>query len=395
MNERIVLTDEQLVRALTNRMRHAPSQQLLDRIVAEAASTAQVRPARRPGWLPWPTGPWAVPVFAGALAITIALALIVAGIRPVLGPGGTPTPPPASPVSSAAPSPRATATVAPGTPENVLIGDVQAQRLHLGTDVAPIDVIGAFDSIWIAGIHANQVRRYDSVTMTELARIFVPSPAWFAVADGALWVASTTATSVSRIDAGSDAVVARVGNVPPCGAPVVAFGNVWQSACDANVYLRIDPATSAVIKTIPAQDHRWLAFAADRLVTIGPEGLAILDPDTGSLTPVGGSPVSGSGQLLGADGETVWVLAGPAVSRIDPTDGSTVATFPYPAAKAVTFADGHAWLSVERVGVLRIDLATNAVVRTIPLSSPDIAREVGGVLWVTDFESSDLWRIEP
>ena len=52
-----------------------------------------------------------------------------------------------------------------------VLGGRAALRLSLGRDVAPIDLISAFDSIWIADIHANEVRRYDPTTMAEQARI--------------------------------------------------------------------------------------------------------------------------------------------------------------------------------------------------------------------------------
>jgi streptogramin lyase len=325
------------------------------------------------------------PVATAVAAVALALVLIVTGFRPSLGPGQIHTPQPS-------PSP----TEGLRTPEALLLaGTIRAERLPLGTDVAPIDVVGAFGSIWTANIHADDIRRFDPDTMAELDRIDVDSAAWFAVTDDALWVTSQTGTGLSRIDPGSGSVAAHVGDDPPCLAPVVALGSIWQSACDGNVFLRVDPGTSKLLATIPALDHRWLVSASDLLVTLGPEGLAILDPATGSFAPIPGSSAANAGQLLGSDGEMVWVLEASGVSRLDPTDGALVGQFPYQAAKAVTFANGHAWLSVESVGVVEIDLATNAVLRTIPLASPDIAREVDGVLWVTDFESSELWRIEP
>ena len=46
-------------------------------------------------------------------------------------------------------------------------------------------------------------------------------------------------------------------------------------------------------------------------------------------------------------------------------------------------------------GVIEVDLATNQVVDTVPVLDPWVARSFDGVLWVTDFNNSDLWRIEP
>jgi hypothetical protein len=388
MSRRLTLTDELLARALMTRMRHAPSQQLLDRIISTAGVTGQVRPPRAlPGvpWLQLTADSRLAPLAAGALVVALALVLVGNGLGPTPGPGQAQTP---------LPSPTPTGRLA--TPENRLLeGVLRAERLPLGTDVAPIDVVGAFDSIWTANIHANDIRRFSPSTMEQLDRIAVDSAAWFAVTNDALWVTSQNGRGLSRIDPVSGSVVATVGDEPPCGAPVLALGSIWQAACDGDVFLRIDLDTSNLLESIPAQDHRWLVFARGLLVTTGPEGLAILDPESRSFTPVSGSPVASGAEILGSDGETVWVLAAGGVARVDPADGALVGRFPYPAARAVTFASGHAWLSVGAVGVVEIDLATNAVLRTIPLASPDIAREIDGVLWVTDFQSSDLWRIEP
>jgi streptogramin lyase len=354
-------------------------------IEAVFARTSQTRQARRPWSLGLGGGQWLprlAPVLGGAAVAVIVLAIGVSVLQPRTGPGGTPTPGPS-------PSVRAVST-----PQAALLGNASALRLPLGNDFAPIDVVGAFDSIWVAGIHADQVRRLDPTTMAEVARIDVTGPAWFLEADGALWVTQQVGVGLTRIDPDANTVVGHVGDVPPCGAPVFALGSIWASACDAGVYLRIDPATTAITDTIPAQGHRWVVFAAGDLITLGTDGLARLDPAARTFTGVPGS-LGGDAELIGSDGATVWLRLGNDVVRIDPSDGHTVATFPYSSASSVTFSNGHAWLSVNFVGIVEIDLATNTVMRTIPLPAADITREVGSALWTTDFTNADLWRIEP
>jgi DNA-binding beta-propeller fold protein YncE len=275
-----------------------------------------------------------------------------------------------------------------------VLGTLTANRLELGSDAAPIAVTDAFGSIWVADIHANDVRRFEPGTMRELARIPVPGAAWFAVADSALWVTSQTGTGISRIDPDTNTVVAHVGDVPPCGAPVVAFDSLWQAACDANVILRIDPATNTVLEKIPAQGHSFLVLVAGQLITVGPEGLASLDSKTGTFTTIGGKAAVGV-EFMASDGATIWVKNSAGMARIDPTDGRTIAAFSAPQARAISFAGGHGWLTVAGQGVLEVDLATNKVTRTLPvLPFPLIPLEASGVLWVTDFDSSVLWRID-
>lgn len=179
----------------------------------------------------------------------------------------------------------------------------------------------------------------------EIARIPVSGPAWFTVADNALWVTNQMASGLTRIDPVTNTIVAHVGQVPPCAAPVIAFDSIWQAACDADVVLRIDPARNAIVDTIPAQGHSFLVLAANRLITVGPEGLATLDPATGMFSTIGSRAAVGVDDIA-SDGSTVWVKNGNGMARLDPTDGRSIAGFSHPEAQGIAFANGHGWLTV-------------------------------------------------
>lgn len=332
--------------------------------------------------------------FASGLAGAATITLVVVTMGIVLsqtgtGPGSTATPTPtSSPSRSPSPSPSA-----PPSPVSTTLGTSSARSLSLGTDAAPIAVIEAFGSIWVANIHANEVRRYDPATMAEQARIDVPSAAWFAVTDGALWATNQNGRALSRIDPASNTVVATVGDVPPCAEPVVAFDSLWQSACDARVILRIDPATNEVLDRIPSEGHLFLAFAGDRLIALGPDGPASLDPETGTFTSLPNPDAVGA-EILASDGDTVWVPTPTSLLRVDPASGETLATLDYPGVRGIAFANGSAWLTTAE-GVVEVDLATNQALRTIPVpGTPLIPYVTSDALWVTDFNSSLLWRVD-
>jgi DNA-binding beta-propeller fold protein YncE len=409
---------DQINRDLGNWLREESSTRAPAGLVEEVfARTSRTRQARR--WWPpvsplrsrgagphligaeWAPAPWRGTALAGALGIVLVVVVLGLALRPGgTGPGTSAPPtasPSASPVVTSSPSPSSTSSAAsasvPPTPVPTTLDGLPAQRLSLGVDAGPIAVIEAFGSIWVADIHADDVRRFEPATMRELARIPVSGAAWFAVADGALWVTNQTGTGLSRIDPATNTVVAHVGDVPPCAAPVVAFDSVWQAACDAAVYLQIDPVQNVVVKTIPAQSHGFMVLAAGQLIVVGPDGLARLDPETGAFTAIP-NPAAVGYEFLASDGTTIWLKNSAGMARIDPADGRTIAGLPYPGARAISFAGDHAWLTVTGEGVLEIDLATNKVTRTIPLlPSPNIPVEAGGALWVTDFDNSDLWRI--
>ena len=334
-----------------------------------------------------PSASWGRTVLAGA-AVVLVVAILGFTLRPVIpGPGGrSPSPSPTPVVTpSSAPSPPAP------TPSATSLDGVTAQVLSLGSGAGPIAVIEAFDSIWTANIFGNSVSRIDPVSFREIARIPVQGgPAWFAVAEGALWVTNQLGGGLTRIDPATSTVAGRVDGPATCGAPVVALDSIWQAACDANQVLRIDPATNLVVETLPASDHTGLVLIGTDIFASGPNGLARLDPDTGVFTDVGGC----CGFAIASDGQTAWLLDESNLVRVDAA-GNIVATFELDGAKAVAFGVGHAWVTVSNVGVLEIDLETNDIVRTIPLlPSPHVPFETDGVLWVTDFDRSELWRLD-
>lgn len=399
---------EQIDRQLASWLREESATRAPARLVEDVfARTSTTRQVRR--W--WPPAPpvdphpagarprslsWRRPLLLGSAATALVVAVLSLTLRPApVGPGASGSSP--RPSTTASPSLGPSSIASSGTsptPRPTTLGSLSAARLFLGPDAGPIDVTQAFGSIWVANIHANDVRRYDPATMRELARIPVPGAAWFGEADGALWVTGQTATGLSRIDPATNTVVAHVGDVPPCGAPIVWSGTIWQAACDGGVVLRIDPTRSAIVDSIPLENHIFLVLADDRLITVGSAGLARLDPQTRGYAPIG-NPAAAFPEFMASDGQSVWVKTSAGVLRIDPSDGRTVASIAAPEARAISFAGDHAWLSVRRKGVVAIDLATGREIRTIPvLPAPGVPLEAGGVLWVTDFDSSILWRVQ-
>lgn len=408
MNDQLQLTDDLLRRALLQRMAHTPDPRLLERVVAGAADVRQEQPSRwrrlaGSGLAEPAVGPrWAaVPAVAGlAAAVALALAAVLA-FRSVTGPGSTLAPGvTASPTPSATPAPTPS-TIPDPTAEARPLGEHQALRLHLARPfelVNPIGLTFADGSIWTANITANDVRRFDPATLDLQARTPMTSPAggpaWFAATPGALWVSNQLGNGLTRIDTATNTIIGTYGSGGTCGAPVVAFESVWQSLCDADTVLRIDPDSNE-LETIPAEGHDFLALAGDRLITTAADGLATVGPETLQFDPLPYS-IPNLRQLLGADTQALWALVDTGVVRVDASTGETLASFPYIDAQAVAFGDGRAWLTVSFVGAVEIDLATNEELQTIPVEgSRLIPLEASGALWVTDFDNSNLWRIEP
>lgn len=322
-------------------------------------------------------------------AQTLACAVLVAACgRGIATPmPGTPTTPVQATPTVPSPTPAAvqtaTATVLEGVPATIV---------PLGADSTPIDLAFAFGSIWVASHHRNEVIRIDPTTLEVLARVEVGNgPGWLAVTDDAVWVTLQLGRGLSRIDPATNTSDGRAGMWPPCWAPVVAFGSVWQAGCDAHQVTRIDPDTLATTD-ITVNDQVFLVLAGDEVITSGPLGLSRIDPTSNTIATIGGPP----GRAVGYAGGTVWVSDETRVFRVDPRTGSIVSSLPITHGGLVTEQDGYAWLVQESTGVLKIDLVTNEVLQLLPVR-PDafVARELAGALWVTAYGSDSLWRIEP
>ena len=321
-----------------------------------------------------------------------AAMLVVAGLLAACSPGGAPSSAPTPTAVSLATETTAATQAAPATPSATMLGELAATMVPLGDNAAPIDVTFAFGSIWVANHHDNSVTRIDPETLEIVAVIPVGrGPGWFAVTEDTLWVSNQNSNGMTEIDPATNASVGEHGIWPPCGAPLVALGKIWQSACDAGVIMRVDPA-AGTFHEVSLNGRSWIALAGDRIVASGPKGLARLDPKTDAWTEIGGC----CGDLIGADTRTAWVSDQNEVRRVDVKDGSTVATLPITFAGLVMRVYGdHAWLLQEATAAHRIDLATNEITLSVPIRpEPLSAIEADGALWVTSWGGNSVWRVE-
>lgn len=182
----------------------------------------------------------------------------------------------------------------------------------------------------------------------------------------------------------------QIGDLAPCGAPAVATGLVWYSACDDGLMVRIDPTTNEPT-TIVADGLEAPLAVDDVLYASGPEGLVRFDAATETWAVIGGC----CGYLAGYGDGTMWLSADEALLRVDPATGAIAATIPLGGAGNVAFAAGAAWTTAYNDNQLKeIDLQTNEITEHGPLGpSPGKVLVVGNVLWVTDFGTSQVWRI--
>ena len=282
------------------------------------------------------------------------------------------------------------------TPYATMAGDLPALVIPLGGDAAPLDVVDAFGSIWVANHHSNDVVRLDPETGAELARINIgpmSGPGWFAVTDDAIWVTRQNGAGVTRIDPETNVVVeAQIGAQETCWAPAVALGSVWYSACDSGLMVRID-IESNDSANVPAEGLSAPWAADDSLYAVAATGLVRLDPATSTFVPV--VACQSCGRPIGFGAGTLWLSTPSGVTRVDLASGAVVGSLPFGGLVNVTFEGDSAWGAVEgQPEIVEIDAVTNQVIREVPLGPMPIKVLFAfGALWVTDFNSSEVWRI--
>ena len=125
-------------------------------------------------------------------------------------------------------------------------------------------------AVWITHATDNTVSRIDPGTNAVVATIDVGAqPRGVAVSPGAVWVGNSGGPTVSRIDSSTNRVVATIRVGPARAASdlmsVAAGGDaVWVGVPNLNAVVRIDPATNAVVSTIRAAGQTCGFLAADQ-----------------------------------------------------------------------------------------------------------------------------------
>jgi YVTN family beta-propeller protein len=246
-----------------------------------------------------------------------------------------------------------------GTLSRVDLKDRRVVRT-VSVGAAPTAVTAGAGAVWAIG-RDGILRRIDPNfnAVSRRITIFRPgslltsgsSEAGAAVGFGAVWTATGTdfaSPRVSRVDAATNRIVARItsGNSPVGAA--VGFGSIWIADSFENTVSRIDPS-NFVRATIP--------------VGHGPRPIAV-----------------GEG--------AVWVVdtTDDAVVRIDSATNSVVTTIPVgDGPTAIAVGAGAVWVANSRDGtVSRIDPARNTVVDEIHLgNSPSGLAVARGMVWVT------------
>ena len=260
--------------------------------------------------------------------------------------------------------------VASGAPEGAARTG-QPKAGELTAKIATGHVVGPLaageGAVWVKGRDGVVVRiEPSSNTVTATIEGASPIPfgttGWIAAGNGAVWTTNTVEDSVTRIDPATNAVVATipVGEFPTGIA--LTPGAVWVANHHGRSLSRIDPTTNAVVATIPVGD-------------------ATTPPERGP-------------QELAAAGGSVWfkVLesSGGMVERLDPATNSVVAKIALDGPCSFGTDGSALWLGCLLHNELyQVDLATNALGPPAPTPLPAFGLGVGlGAVWSVTFDDA-------
>jgi virginiamycin B lyase len=266
-------------------------------------------------------------------------------------------------------------------------------------------------------------------------------PDWMALTEDAVWVTSSSADHVVRLDAKTNKPGVIVTVAKPCSGLVVDFGSLWIPSCGHHSLLRVDAATGATQATItagPADSEGGICSGAGSIwmVTSRESDLARIDPVTnrvsahirippGSFNPVfaegliwvssntGGTlvrvsptsnsvvsetPVGPAPRFLTVGAGSVWVLnqGDGTIARVDGETGKRTALIPagIPGLGGeIAFGEGAVWATVFDFPITRIDATTNAITGQWHGAGGDSIRVGHGAVWLTDLTGAKVWRL--
>jgi virginiamycin B lyase len=265
-------------------------------------------------------------------------------------------------------------------------------------------------AVWSLNPSIARLLRIDPETNSIAKQIPVDAYADLAVGDGSIWLTNPKANTVDRMDVKTYRVgkTIHVGK-NPLGIAVtpraVWVANDGIATPDIPSVSRIDPATNKVVATIPlgptsacCADHMGVIAAGGAVWTVLPQAnMAVrIDPATNekAVFRLGYPPCA----YVAADENAVWSTGGgcaDVVGRLDVrTHSLTKLVEPHPIGLKIAF--GNVWVvSLAAANVDQIDQLTNQVVTRLPVGGHPIHLAVGfDSLWVLDGDGRIL-RVQP
>jgi virginiamycin B lyase len=247
--------------------------------------------------------------------------------------------------------------------------------------------------------------QHDIAELVPIATFEVKGhPDWMALTDDAVWVTSSSANHVVRLDAKTNQPGVIVTVAKPCSGLAVGFGSLWIPSCGEHSVVRVDSETGAPQATVaagPADSEGGIAIGAGSvwIVTSKESDLVRIDPATNAVTAHIHIPADSVNPIF-ANG-SIWVAsnAGGTLVRLDPATNSVVSQTPVgPMPRFLTAGAGSVWVLNQGDGtVARVDASTGKRIAVIAAGIPGLGGEIafgGDAVWATVFDFP-ITKIDP
>jgi YVTN family beta-propeller protein len=260
----------------------------------------------------------------------------------------------------------------------------------------------------LAEIH-QKAENFKSYIAPGTSHCALPLRAFYELAtDGvplARWVAQLVAGQSPSSVGGQRSLArgtSRDATIPVGSTPMsLAFGagSVWSANRGDGTVSRIDPDTNRVTATIEVGGEPWgLAYGAGSIWVGNYKSSTVTRIDPGSnhvarRIPAGIQPIA-----LEFGANALWVAdyGAPRLLRIDPTTNGVTRAMRLPGAHLdVLDRRSGIWVASEEGSVVRVNpRLTRVTARIGGGADPTFITACRGSLWVTNFQGSQLWRID-
>jgi hypothetical protein len=274
------------------------------------------------------------------------------------------------------------------------------------------DFLAADDqSVWAT--NEDRIEQLRADRSGPVASVAIPRPCGApVVAYGSVWVASCADRSIYRVGRDSHRVEASIptGLADSTGELSLAAGagGVWVLSDPAGVLSRIDASTNRVVARIPVASHSYAAAFGGGAVWItntgdatGPAPGAVQRIDPGTNRVVATVRVGPTPRFLAVGEAAVWTLnqGDGSVSRIGIGSNRLEATIPVgvsgPGGDIATGA-GRVWVRATKVLLSVIDPRRNQVAERFgPVAGSGAVRVAGALVWVSAHDIHTIWALRP
>jgi YVTN family beta-propeller protein len=321
-------------------------------------------------------------------------------------------------------------TTAGATSPNATTGPISPAALaklpSAGTVIATLSGIGgaipagfgegiAVDdtAVWVHNAEHATVVRVDPKTNQVVATIPVGhGPGNIRLEAGFVWVLNHDDGTVSKVDPQTNTVVATIALPPPLGFLGASPGAVWVANRRQGKVMKLDPQTNQVVATIAIADGpAWMTYAAGSLWVCSLEaeqyGVTRVDPKGNAIVAqvdVGSSQGYKCGGITTSDDGAIWAALQDSsqtyrlgLVRIDPATNKVVATVLLPKNNlyGTLAADAQGvWYVQPELGLIRVSPKTNQAVGFLKMSGAKGVAVWAGAVWAINSEG-DLMRVTP